>query len=175
MPVYVITGDKVAACPSLPAETPEGSLLVRTAEDLERSELPNQHLVAIWNGLPGAAKVAKFKDRKTAVRRLWDAFGKLPNATEAAVPAAKTKTKTQRRKPAKPRDAAGSADSKQAKVIALLRRPGGATLDALVKATGWQRHTVRGAIAGALKKRLKLKVIAQKSEAGVRTYRIAGR
>lgn len=172
MPVYVITGDKVAACQSPPAEIPEGSLLVCAAEDLEKSDLPNQRLVAIWNALPGAAPIVKFKDRKTAARRLWAAFGKLREAAEPGAPSAKAKTTG--RKPARS-VGTGRADSKQAKVIALLKRPGGATLDALVKATGWQRHTVRGAIAGALKKRLKLKVVSQKSENGLRTYRIAGR
>jgi hypothetical protein len=38
-------------------------------------------MVAIWNALPGAAPVAKFKDRKTAVQRLWAAFGQLPVAS----------------------------------------------------------------------------------------------
>ena len=173
MPVYIITGDKVAACKSAPAELPQGRLLVRTADDVEKSDLPNQRLVAIWNALPGAAKVAKFKDRKTAVRRLWAAFPKLASPADPAVPKAKTKVPSRASK--KLVSNVGRANSKQAKVIALLKRPGGATLDALVKATGWQRHTVRGAIAGALKKRLKLKVIATKSEGGVRSYRIAGR
>jgi hypothetical protein len=43
-------------------------------------------------------------------------------------------------------------NTKQAKVVDLLRRPEGATIAQLVKATGWQPHTVRGALAGALKK-----------------------
>lgn len=173
MPVYVITGDKVAACKSAPAEIPEGGLLVRTADDLEKSALPNPRLVAIWNSLHSATKVAKFKDRKTAAQRLWTAFGKLPETADPDALAVKAKAAG--RKSARPPGSGGRAESKQAKVIALLKRPGGATLDALVKATGWQRHTVRGAIAGALKKRLKLKIVSQKSEDGVRTYRIAGR
>lgn len=164
MPVYLITGDEVAACTTPPAEIPEGSVLVRSAEELAKSGMPNPRLVAIWNALPGAAKITKFKDRGTAVRRLWAAFARLPD--QAKVPA---------RKPVPKSKSAGRADSKQARMIALLRRPEGASLDALMTATGWQRHTVRGAIAGALKKRLKLKVIAEKSEEGVRTYRIAGR
>jgi hypothetical protein len=68
--------------------------------------------------------------------------------------------------------APGRAGSKQAQVIALLRRPGGATLDAIVAATGWQRHTARGVIAGALKKRLSLDVVAEKTDQG-RVYRIS--
>lgn len=161
MPVYLITGDKVAACQSPPAEIPAGSVLVRSVEDLAKSDLPSARLVAIWNALPGAATITKFKDRATGVRRLWAAFARLPD--EAQVPA---------RRPAAKSKPAGRADSKQAKMITLLRRPGGASLDALMKATGWQRHTIRGAIAGALKKRLKLKVVATKSADGARVYRI---
>ena len=64
--------------------------------------------------------------------------------------------------------------TKQAKLIAMLRRPDGATVAQIAKATGWQHHTVRGAIAGALKKKLGLKVTSEKNEAGARVYRIAG-
>ena len=62
--------------------------------------------------------------------------------------------------------------SKQATMIEMMRRPAGATLDEIVAATGWQRHTIRGAVAGALKKKLGLNVISTKSEAGDRTYQI---
>lgn len=65
------------------------------------------------------------------------------------------------------------ADTKQAQVIGLLRRPEGATIDEIAGATGWQRHTVRGAIAGALKKKLGLDVTSQKTEDRGRVYRIA--
>jgi len=64
-------------------------------------------------------------------------------------------------------------NTKQAKLVALLRRPSGATIDALAKATGWQQHTVRGAISGALKKKLRLNVTSDKTKDGDRVYRIA--
>jgi len=64
-------------------------------------------------------------------------------------------------------------NTKQAKVVDLLRRPEGATIAQLVKATGWQPHTVRGALAGALKKRLGLEIKSEKPEDGERVYRIA--
>lgn len=68
---------------------------------------------------------------------------------------------------------AGSrGDSKQVQVIALLRRPNGATIMQLVEATGWQKHTVRGAISGALKKKLGLNVTSEKVEGGERIYRL---
>ena len=61
-------------------------------------------------------------------------------------------------------------DSKQAQVIALLQRPQGTTIAEVMAITGWQRHTVRGTFAGALKKRGIL-VTSEKSEGGERVYR----
>ena len=55
----------------------------------------------------------------------------------------------------------------------MLKRPDGATIDEIVKKFGWQPHTVRGAIAGALKKKLGLDVHSEKIEARGRVYRIA--
>ena len=63
--------------------------------------------------------------------------------------------------------------TKQARVIEMLRRPAGATIDEIVTLTAWQRHTVRGLIAGALKKKLGLDVSSGKAERG-RVYRIVG-
>lgn len=74
---------------------------------------------------------------------------------------------------AKPTKTAARADSKQAKLIEMLRRTEGATLDEIVKKLEWQPHTVRGAIAGALKKKLKLDVQSDKVEGRGRVYRIA--
>ena len=54
----------------------------------------------------------------------------------------------------------------------MLRRKEGTTIDEIVTATGWQPHTVRGAFAGALKKRLGLTVTSEKNQRG-RVYRIA--
>lgn len=64
-------------------------------------------------------------------------------------------------------------DSKQAKLIEMLRRPEGASIEEIVAAFGWQAHTVRGAIAGALKKKLSLDVTSEKIDGRGRVYRIA--
>lgn len=69
-------------------------------------------------------------------------------------------------------DVVAAAPSKLDTVITLLRRSDGATLDEIVAATGWQRHSARGALAGAVKKRLGVAVISEKIE-GVRRYRAA--
>jgi len=58
-------------------------------------------------------------------------------------------------------------------MIELLRRPAGATVEQIAAATGWQHHTIRGAISGALKKKLSLTVTSEKREGGERVYRIA--
>ena len=71
-------------------------------------------------------------------------------------------------------DAADRAPSKLQTIIALLRRPDGAILDELVTATGWQKHSVRGAISGALKKKHKLDVSSTVVEGRGRIYRIEG-
>jgi len=62
--------------------------------------------------------------------------------------------------------------SKQQQLIALLERPEGASIAELMAATGWQQHTVRGAMSGTLKKRLGLQIESVKTEGADRTYRI---
>ena len=84
-----------------------------------------------------------------------------------AEPSPRPKTsKTKRPKAPRIRDG-----SKQAQLIAMLRRAKGATIDEIVEALGWQPHTVRGAIAGALKKKLGLEVTSEKDEKRGRVYR----
>jgi Protein of unknown function (DUF3489) len=63
--------------------------------------------------------------------------------------------------------------TKQSAAIEMLRSPGGATIAALTKATGWQSHSVRGFLAGVVRKRLKLD-LESSLVAGIRIYRITG-
>src|SRR6478672_10080851 len=71
-----------------------------------------------------------------------------------------------------PTKASGArAVSKQAEVLALLRSTDGCTIDAIVKATGWQPHSVRGFFAGVVRKKLKLDLDSQLID-GARRYRI---
>ena len=104
--------------------------------------------------------------------------GKAPGKAGTAAKRAKASSKPKRpakgakAKKGKPRGT--RADSKQAQLIAMLKEKKGATVDEIVKAFRWQPHTVRGAIAGALKKRLGLDVTSEKVEGRGRVYRIAG-
>jgi uncharacterized protein DUF3489 len=63
--------------------------------------------------------------------------------------------------------------SKQSRVIAMLQSPSGATIAAMMQATGWQQHSVRGFLAGVVRKRLKLKLTSKKVDAN-RIYRVSG-
>lgn len=62
--------------------------------------------------------------------------------------------------------------TKGASLIALLKTKRGATLPEMMKATGWQQHSVRGFLAGTLKKRHGLEAISEKPEDGPRRYRL---
>lgn len=68
------------------------------------------------------------------------------------------KTRSKAAKPAAPVAEPTPAGSKQSRLIAVLRTPAGGSIEQLTQLTGWQPHTVRGAISGALRKRLKLNI-----------------
>ena len=89
---------------------------------------------------------------------------KVTTVCKAAVPAQQTTGEAKTNKT--------DARSKQARVIAMLRSPTGTTIAAIMKATGWQRHSVRGFLAGVVRKRLKLNLVSKKMN-GNRIYRIA--
>jgi hypothetical protein len=88
---------------------------------------------------------------------------------EPATPEPATPAKRRAKAKAKPATAAPAEQptprtgTKQAQMIELLKRPEGATVEQIAAATGWQRHTIRGAISGALKKKLGLKVEATRT------------
>ena len=72
------------------------------------------------------------------------------------------------------REAKGAREgSKKATILELVNRKAGATLDELVKATGWNSNSVRGFISGQLGKKMKLKIDSHKREDGQRVYHIS--
>ena len=162
---------------------------------------PAERLVAIWNSLPGVKPVKGFKSSSAAASRIWEriqglgepaqpeaepakpkAHKKAKGGAQAAkgAPAkAKATKKTtaaknapKAKKAAKSQESAGPREgSKTAQVVAMLQRKNGATLAEIMEKMGWQRHTVRGFMAGTMKK-AGYTVESFKSDKGDRTYRI---
>ena len=108
---------------------------------------------------PKASKKARVAPRRAHVAPKKSKAGKKATPQKKAPKAAKK---------------AGAArdGSKAAKILDLLKRPEGATLKGLMKATGWQAHSVRGFLSGTIGKKMGLKVASIKSEDGERTYSI---
>jgi hypothetical protein len=162
---------------------------------------PAERLVAIWNSLAGVTPVESFKSAKAAAGRIWQRIQSLGDAAQPEVEqekpkahkkakrgaqvakAASTKPKASKtaspaksapkaKKVAKEPEAAGPREgSKTAQVVAMLQRKNGATLAEIMEKMGWQKHTVRGFMAGAMKK-AGYTVESFKPEGGERTYRL---
>jgi len=139
---------------------------------------PAERLVAIWNSLPGVEPVTTFKTAKAGANKIWESMQGLGEAAEPAKPKADKKAKggakaakgapakgkatkkatpaknaPKAKKTAKKEESARPRErSKTAQVVALLQRKNGATLVEIMDKMGWQRHTVRGFMAGAMKK-----------------------
>src|ERR1017187_4967823 len=141
---------------------------------------PAERLVAIWNSLPGVKPVKSFKNAKAGASRIWECIQGLGDApkpeSKPAKPKADKKAKggaqAAKGAPAKAEEGAGPREgSKTAQVVATLQRKNGATLEEIMEKMGWQRHTVRGMMAGSLKK-AGYAVESFKSDNGERPYRI---
>ena len=89
----------------------------------------------------------------------------------ASAPAAVPTTKSSRHSAGYPEPKRADRASKPSRVIELLQSPTGATIEAMMKATGWQPHSVRGFLASVVRKRLKLKLASKKID-GNRVYQI---
>jgi hypothetical protein len=91
-------------------------------------------------------------------------------AARSAAPRA-SKNKARSRSAAVASKAAGRPDTKHARIIAMLRAPAGATIAAIMTATDWQQHSVRGFLAGVIRKKLDLNLASELTDKG-RIYRI---
>ena len=151
MRIYIIGHDGITLCREAPATVSEGEIVVASKDELHAAPLSGKRLLALWNALPDVEKRKRVGDRDGLSDQLWSAIEALPD-------------------PEPQSDA--KRPSKQDEVIAMLRRPEGATVDEVASATGWQRHTVRGVFSGTLKKKLGLTITSAKEERG-RVYRIA--
>jgi hypothetical protein len=95
---------------------------------------------------------------------------KLKATTRSSARKSAKPTSRKRSAPASSRSAAGP-DTKHARIIAMLRTPAGATIAAIMTATDWQQHSVRGFLAGVVRKRLGLNLVSEQTDKG-RVYRI---
>jgi hypothetical protein len=122
-------------------------------------------------GKPAASKAVAQKKALQRAALSKDTGKPVHTAKQDKTPAERKASPNGASKP-KPASATARPTSKLATLESLLRRPDGMTIADACQATGWQAHSVRGAIAGALKKR-GLCVVSQKGD-GIRTYRIQG-
>jgi hypothetical protein len=101
---------------------------------------------------------------------------KKPSARQQRAPVRKKKAgpvdKARNGKPVRHPKTSVRAGSKKHKVLALLKRRQGATLNELIKATGWQAHSVRGFLSGTITKKMGLTVRSEKRDDGERVYSI---
>ena len=157
-------------------------------------------LVEIWNSIPGVTPIKKLTNRKTAVGRIWKAIQNLDGGVgaqaadvaivtaSASTPAKPAQKETRAARGSRSKKADQAAElaetptaeaavdrpaTKTARVLAMLRRPEGATLQQIMRATGWQAHSVRGFISGTVGKKMGLHVESSKAPDGERNYSIA--
>jgi Protein of unknown function (DUF3489) len=116
MRIYIIGNDRITLCRKAPATVNEGEIVVASIEELHAAPLGGKRLLALWNALPGVEKRRKVSDRDGLIDQLWSAMEALPDPEP---------------------EADAKRPSKQDAVIAMLRRPEGATVDEVASATGW--------------------------------------
>jgi len=113
----------------------------------------------------------KASSKKAATRK--KGAPKSQKAAKGAKAKAGLKKQAKATKPARAKKAsAPRPDSKGEKILALVRRPKGATLAELTKLTGWQKHSIRGFLSGTVGKKMGLTVESTKREDGERVYSI---
>jgi hypothetical protein len=117
---------------------------------------PGARLVETWNSLPGVEPVQRFTSRQVAAMRIWKAIQHLEPSGGAHSRQVAPKPGSARKKADRGTRPAVRENSMTAQVIGLLQKRGGASLKTIMRATGWQAHSVRGFISGHLGKKMGL-------------------
>jgi hypothetical protein len=114
----------------------------------------------------------KSKHRATSSSKTKKTIDRKGAARSTARKAAHHISRVRRQRQSEPPPArAQRTDSKQAQVIKMLRAPSGTTITAMMTATGWQQHSVRGFLAGVIRKKFGLNLVSEAGDGG-RVYRI---
>ncbi len=142
-----------------------------TAVITAQGETMNSTLTEENANAPAAVEGPKAGRKTARSPRRAPVAPKKGKAGKKATPAKKAPTGAKKAKGGK--DAKGAREgSKTAKILDLLRRKGGVTAKELMKATGWQPHSVRGFLSGTVGKKMGLTVVSAKGEDGERTYSV---
>src|SRR3954467_14659484 len=104
MRVYIINEDDLIVSREAPTTAHDNEVVIASLEELRAARLSGKRLLALWNGLPGVERLGKLGDREVLTERLWSMMEAIPDPQPARA-------------------------SKQAEVVAMLRRPEGATVD----------------------------------------------
>ena len=185
MTIFTITSDNNitshATAKDAAKASGDGVLSFSTERELAKAttEWPLSRFVETWNAFAGVVPfddlkpVRKFTDRRTGVSRIWAAIQRLSHDAAQAGNSESLNSSAVKRANTISATPTARDGTKKAKVLALLGRKEGATLSQIMKATGWQAHSVRGFLSGALRKKMGLTIESQKQKDGDCTYKVA--
>jgi hypothetical protein len=136
-------------------------------------------VAAIIAAQPKEIPMPKTKSKRKTASSASDSKTKTPNGVRRttarnAVPLKPVTKPAAHQQPQSAAQPTVSCESKKARIIAMLRARGGATIEAMALAAKWQPHSVRGFLAGVVRKKLGLTLVSAESENG-RVYRIMDR
>ena len=163
-----------------PGPTPEGVMLTggppeivvkQAAPTIESPEPLDISERATENPIAASAEPKTTESATPPISEAANADVQAPDVAPVETKPSKKAMRAQKAHTGEPKAAREGSKTDQA--IAMMKRPGGATLPELMATFGWQAHTVRGFVAGALTKKLGLTIASTKPEGGERTYSIA--
>ena len=159
MPSFYVDDENLIHAVDMSMDTHGGDTAFASLHELMQvaAAWPLRRLVEVWNKLPGVHPVTRFADRQVAVRRILRALTGV--SSPPCAPAGRKPRSTRRL-------------NKTELVLKMLRQPQGATLKALMRATKWQAHSVRGFLSAKVAKGLGLEVQSFRRD-GERVYALS--